>query len=171
MRKLLFLIVLFLLAVLLAEAQTPCSYVKNEIDPFTGDVIKVTSSQDLHNHRNTRVSFSFARVGDERLMIIDLYTSQSVCFRADNIIIILPEEGEPHELIAIPTGGTIDCGKHVSTGIRRFRFMTYLDDDLLQIVPKAIRFNPTRSYITITEFRGSRITPPNQIMMQAGCIE
>lgn len=170
MKKNIVLLVLFFLSLLMVEAQPPCSYVRNEIDPFTGKVVQFTTPQNIHNYRNTRISFSFARINDERLMIIDLYTNLTVCFRANNII-ILSEEGEIFELVAMPTGGIIDCGKYYTDDIRKFRFLTFINDYLLRQAPKAIRFHATDGNVSITEFRGLRITPPNQIMLQSACIK
>lgn len=168
MKRLILLLVL--LPLLAAEAQTPCTYVKNEVDPFDGKTVIITSSQLLHNWYD-RISISFARIDHVSFMMIDIDVNTSACFRNGTSIIFLDDAGQTFEIQADPSGGSIDCGKILTGGRRLFQFIAELDHDLIGFNPTAMRLDANKGYLTFRQFRGQRTMPFIDIMQMAYCIE
>lgn len=170
MKKILILIILGLFASVLAEAQTPCEYAKNETDPFTGEVVMATLPKQIHNRQGNRINFSFVRIDEHKNLMIYLVSDTRTCFTKDTQIIVL-SGGQPLELTATPLGGDIECGEYVSGNYRYYSFLVEVDDTVRAMVPTGIRFHGTDITISIAEFGGPRTVSPGQVMNDVNCID
>lgn len=132
-----------------------CTFFRNEIDPFTGKKVKITTAELLHN-RWQRVSIAFSNVDDLVTMQITMTTVEPICFVIGNSgVIFLDAQGQRLELPIVPTGQ--NCGDYqVVGGIGFFvhHLVTPAPPEIATFIPAQVRFIGADNQITIEQFRG-----------------
>lgn len=149
-----------------------CDFLKNDIDPFTGEIVKVTSFETLHSNKINHVSVSFANVENTTTMIIILVTIHEICFKDDETFVIFLDADNNRLKFPLTAIGN-DCGEYViMEGVKFYNhtITTIVPEYLTDFVPEQVRFVGYESQITITRFIGENLYPADKIFKKLNCV-